>query len=115
MKKIRYRLKQGCGSHTMRGNVYVAGDIIETNADELRGVLDKFEQLEPTPSQSELTVGLRIEQCEGGFNLVNSVTDEKINDEPLHQDVAEVMAMKTIDEVITELEIAKDSMPDGKA
>lgn len=92
MKKIKYRLKQGYGSHRMNGKRYVAGDVIKTNADELRGALDKFESLEDEPKLPEPSTGLHVEKVEGGFNVVNSENGNVLNDEPLKKKEADAMA-----------------------
>jgi len=121
MKKIKYRLKQGYGSHRVGGKTYVAGEVIVTNEEELSGALDKFEPLEDPPPLPQPVAGLYSEQCEGGYNVINSATGKKINDEPLDQKTAESMAMKSLDDAIAELEetekatAEEDNEPDAEA
>lgn len=88
---MKFRLKQGYGSHTVGRKRYVAGDIIDTTRDELRGAIDKFEALEPDPPQPEPKAGLTMVKVDGGFDVVNDVSGKVLNDKPLHQHEAEAM------------------------
>lgn len=92
MKKIMYRLKQGCGSHRMNGKMYVAGDMIKTNSEELRGAIDKFKQMEETPSLPKPEAGLSAVKVKDGFDVVNDATGKVLNDKPLNQNEASAMA-----------------------
>jgi len=88
---MKYRLKKGYGSHFVGRKRYVAGDIIDTTRDELRGAIDKFEALEPDPPPPEPITGLTMVKVDGGFDVVNDVSGKVLNDKPLHQHEAEAM------------------------
>ncbi len=95
MKKIKYRLKKGYGKHYAHRKMYQAGDVIIATADELRGAMDKFEPLEETPSPPEPETGLFIKKVKGGYNVINGASGKKLNDEPLHKDAADAMALES--------------------
>jgi len=113
----RYRLKEGCGSHYTRdGRRLEAGDYIEVNGDwELGSAIDKFEEVvsrrrskapepvkakvaepepdkEPEPEDKQDEAELQMVHHGGGrYNVVNSVTDEIINDGWLTKEEAEAL------------------------
>ena len=115
MEKIKYKLKKGYGSHRMHGKTYVSGDVVKTNAEELRGALDKFEQLEPTPSLPEPVAGMTVVETDGGYDVVNDVSGKTLNDEPLHQHEAEAIGTIADDGEPMTPETKKNGSPDDKA
>ena len=104
---VRFRLKQGkhyarangCSvivylnggteKKTNGGHYLVAGDVIECYPEMLKYFMDKFEQIDPDPKPESPEVGLYLVAVDGGWNVVNSVTKQSLNDVPLTQEVAE--------------------------
>ena len=94
--KIRFRLKQGCGSHRYRdaeGNLIVmrSGDIITCDPDRIKSLMFKFEQIDPDPPVPEPVVGLKKVRAPGEetnqWNVINEATGKPINDVPMnHRD-----------------------------
>ena len=113
MKK--FRLKQGYGKHYIGLRCYEEGDIIDAfGIEEFGGAQDKFEEVvlpkrvraskpapiskpEPEPEsedelESESEPMLKMTHHGGGrYNVVNSVTDEIINDGWLTKEEAEAL------------------------
>lgn len=97
MAKLRFRMKPKKGVHYLRRNgseVPVRpGDVIECDKDEIKGALDKFEQLDPDPPPKEPKIGLKaIHRGHGNWDVINEATGEAINTEPL--DKAEARKME---------------------
>lgn len=103
---IRCKLKEKVGFHIryepVKGKVkYNPGDIMEIeDVKELGGAADKFEILDPIPEENavelnEPAVALKAVHRGGGrYNVINTETDEAINDDYLTKAEAEAMIEK---------------------
>lgn len=100
---IRCKLKQKVGFHIRqeedKGRVkYLPGDVMEVeNIKELGGAADKFEILDPVPEENPIELDepatmLKMEHRGGGrYNVINTETDEPINENYLTKKEAEEM------------------------
>ena len=117
---IRCKLKNKVGFHIRKEPgkgrvVYKPGDIMKVeNISELGGAKDKFDILDPVPEEGELKLEessavLKMEHRGGGrYNVVNTETDEAVNDEYLTKKEAEAM----IDPVNSEVsEVTDEERP----
>lgn len=100
---VRCRLKEKVGFHIRyepgKGKVkYFPGDVMEVeNIKELGGAADKFEILDPVPEESLIeldapAIMLKMVHRGGGrYNVVNTKTDDPINEDYLTKKEAETM------------------------
>lgn len=88
---MKFKLKQGYGSHRAGGVTYRSGDIIDTTREELGGAIDKFEAMETDPPPPEPTAVLYMVEGKEGYDVVNSTSGIKLNDVPLTLAEAEAM------------------------
>lgn len=113
--RIRFRLKQGCGSHRYldaEGALIVMrpGDVIKCDPDDVKSLMFKFEQIDPDPPQPVPVAGLRMERASdetNQWNVINEATGKPINDVPLnHRDaqglVRDTKVQMSQEEVATE-------------
>jgi|GEM_PF-5478296 len=84
-----YRMKKGVGPHSMKldgKNITLhPGDEVRCEPEDIGGILErKFDALEPPPPEPSPKVGLVVKHREDGkCDVINEVTGNKINDEPL--------------------------------
>lgn len=93
-----YRMKKGVGPHSMKldgKNITLhPGDEVRCEPEDIGGALNlKFDALEAPPPEPCPERGLVIKPREDGkCDVINPVTGNKINDEPLTPKEAEQMA-----------------------
>lgn len=123
---VLYRMKKDVGRHHLRGmgsdRVLSPGDEIRCEPEDLGGVLDKFEVIEPDTSppepEAEPTVGLvvvpRDDQDEdAGFDVINGTTGQRLNDESLTEEEADALATRMTDELFSDAQDEKTKADDG--
>ena len=98
--KIRWKIRQGCGSHNFndeRGSVK-AGQTFTATAYEMRHIQFKIEALDPLPAEEpEIEQRFEVARTSGGrYNVINAATGKPLNDTPLLK--AEAYEMAGIEE-----------------
>ena len=86
------------GSHSYKGTTIRKGDILKCYPNELSDIVKcHFKCLDDIPEESDDGVVLRVkDNGDGKFNVINSKTNESINETPL----TKIEAEKIIDESI---------------
>ncbi|MEW5725494.1 MAG: hypothetical protein AB1896_20465 [Thermodesulfobacteriota bacterium] len=91
----RYRLKRGVGKHVYQGRVYLPGDIVEAAPENMKGVLDKFDLLDPPDqAQAEAKQPNALKMVHKGFgryDVLNTTSGQILNDHLLKK--AEALAL----------------------
>ncbi len=90
----RWRKKMKTGSHQMSdGRMIACGEEIEATRHELSSAVDKFDLIEDDEAEmpDEPSVGLRKVETDGGWDVINDESGEKLNDDPLTAEDADEM------------------------
>jgi len=88
-------MKPRVGPHYLDGKRYDPGDIIELHEYQIKNIMDKLVPVDPAPiiaPEPEPEVKLQIIEADDGWDVINELTGDPINDASLTLDQAKALA-----------------------
>ena len=92
MQKVKFKMKSNVGPHYDGAKQYVSGDIIHLDEHQAESIMFKLDRIDPpTPEPEPEFTMIIVETDNDLFDVVNELTSERVNEEPLTLDQAQAL------------------------